>query len=347
MVEVPSMQKPRQLRRLWLAGALATSRLVPPLRRAAYWAMPERAILLGRIRAHARRNGLRFDVVVAKHWSAGPIAMAMAREHGAKLIYDANELGFAEHEDNKHWQLLAAKHVRAVEETVVRRADAMTTIGQMIAEEYAREYGLKRIPVVVRNIIDTPPQPYRRRAPPSPSSMVGLAVPLRNLEAIIDSTADWEPGRKLFLHLTGEPGYIATLRARAARPATAGRVEFRDPVPTVDLPETLAQYDVGLIPFTATSRQKRFAEPNKLYQYVSAGLAVASTPLEQIARHIDEHGFGAYAPAETPAEIAALVNGLSADAIATMKRNSAKAAKTFTWRRESDKLRSVIAELEH
>lgn len=172
-------------------------------------------------------------------------------------------------------------------------------------------------------------------------------MPLRNLEAIIDSTADWEPGRKLFLHLTGEPGYIATLRARAARPATAGRVEFRDPVPTVDLPETLAQYDVGLIPFTATSRQKRFAEPNKLYQYVSAGLAVASTPLEQIARHIDEHGFGAYAPAETPAEIAALVNGLSADAIATMKRNSAKAAKTFTWRRESDKLRSVIAELEH
>lgn len=99
--------------------------------------------------------------------------MAMAREHGAKLIYDANELGFAEHEDNKHWQLLAAKHVRAVEETVVRRADAMTTIGQMIAEEYAREYGLKRIPVVVRNIIDTPPQPYRAPGTPSPSSMSG------------------------------------------------------------------------------------------------------------------------------------------------------------------------------
>lgn len=341
-VEVRPFQGPRLLRRWWLAGSLAASRLIPALRRNAYWAMPERILLLQAIRRHARRNALCFDIVVAKHWSAGPIAQAIAREHGARLLYDANELGFAEHEDNRMWRVLAAPHVRAVESRLVDESDAITTIGEMIADEYAKEYRLTAKPVAVRNIINTPEPAFRPPGSPLAFVYVGLAVPGRNLETIIKSVPQWLPDRRLFLHLTGEPAFIDALRDLACQAASPDRVTFRDPVSIEELPETLSQYDVGLIPFGGTSRQKRFAEPNKLYQYISAGLAVASAPLDQIRTHVDRYGFGACWNEGGANELTRFINAMTPDQIASMKQMAVKANQTFNWSSESAKLKTVI-----
>lgn len=55
-------------------------------------------------------------------------------------------------------------------------------------------------------------------------------------------------------------------------------VHYHPPVPRLLVPELLKRYEVGLIPFKESSDRMRFVErPLKFYEYISAGLGVAST----------------------------------------------------------------------
>lgn len=68
----------------------------------------------------------------------------------------------------------------------------------------------------------------------------------------------------------------------------AENVHFHPPVPRQLVPEILARYEVGLIPLKESNGRMRFVErPLKFYEYISAGLGVASTDVGSL-----RHGMG-------------------------------------------------------
>lgn len=64
--------------------------------------------------------------------------------------------------------------------------------------------------------------------------------------------------------------------------ARSTRVHVLGEVPYPDVPDALAGFDVGIIPFRAGDQYTVGINPNKLYQYWAAGLPVVSSPIEDV-----------------------------------------------------------------
>lgn len=67
---------------------------------------------------------------------------------------------------------------------------------------------------------------------------------------------------------------------RAPTHALPANVHYHPPVPRASVPALLARHEVGLIPLKESEGRMRFVErPLKFYEYISAGLGVASTDI--------------------------------------------------------------------
>lgn len=79
----------------------------------------------------------------------------------------------------------------------------------------------------------------------------------------------------------------ASTRARLDAFARRDGVLRLPPLPYAELPAALGALDVGLIPFRAGDALVRGINPNKVYQYLAAGLPVVTTPIGDLTPHPD------------------------------------------------------------
>jgi glycosyltransferase involved in cell wall biosynthesis len=82
-------------------------------------------------------------------------------------------------------------------------------------------------------------------------------------------------GGTLVLVGPGDPATGAAVRALAAREGVA----VMGPVPYEDVPAWMQGFDLGVIPFRASLPHVQGINPNKVYQYLAAGLPVVTTPV--------------------------------------------------------------------
>jgi UDP-galactopyranose mutase len=66
-------------------------------------------------------------------------------------------------------------------------------------------------------------------------------------------------------------------------------IRWLGPRAYADLPEMLAQWDVGIMPF-ALNEATRFISPTKTPEFLAAGLPVVSTPITDVVRSYGQKG---------------------------------------------------------
>jgi glycosyltransferase involved in cell wall biosynthesis len=105
--------------------------------------------------------------------------------------------------------------------------------------------------------------------------------------------------------------------------------------------------DVGLAPYLPVGLNNLLAAPNKLFEYLHAGLAVAGSDLVDIRRVVDEHRVGALFDAGDPASIATAVRSLvaSPDELGAMRRRARQASSRYTWDAQVGVLLDVYSRL--
>src|SRR5206468_2560012 len=118
----------------------------------------------------------------------------------------------------------------------------------------------------------------------------------------------------------------------------ADRVKIIPPVPYEELLDWTASADIGLTIFQpGYTRSIRFCLPNKLFEYLMAGLPVLSSQLDAIAELLETYDVGQVLPSLAPEDIAAAINAMLSDpaALARMRSNALKAAQQkFHWESE-------------
>src|SRR6185436_15379329 len=82
-------------------------------------------------------------------------------------------------------------------------------------------------------------------------------------------------GGTLVLIGPGSPATDGAIRDLASREGVA----VLGPRPYADVPAYMQGLDVGVIPFRASDPFVQGINPNKVYQYLAAGIPVATTPL--------------------------------------------------------------------
>ena len=209
-----------------------------------------------------------------------------ARLTGAKLVYDSHELATSVPYRERLW----ARFVAGIERLVVPRCAAVITVSDGIARRLRERYRLPRTPVVVRNVsaLTTDGQDglRARLGIASEQPLVlhqGAPAAARGCEVLIEAMAELPAVRLAFLG-DPEPGYGASLSSLIARRGLQERVKLLPSVALRDLLAHTAEADVGVTLLQDTCLNHRLALPNKLFEYIAAGVPVVKMSKAVLAR---------------------------------------------------------------
>jgi glycogen synthase len=282
-----------------------------------------RLALLNSRLARAGKGAGAADVIHANDLETLPAAIWLARRSGARLVYDAHEI-YSSQEPNP--PRLQRAGLLALERLLGRRADSVVTVSAPIAAELKARLGLRRTPFVVLNCpaLTEAPEP----APTGTQLRViyqGAMGPGRDV-ADIFAAADVAPNVHFSVRLVGAD--LSALRAHALSRGLGNRVEILDPVDSSALVSALAGFDVGIIINRPVTLNDELVLPNKLFEYLMAGLAVVTPRLPSLAALIDEESVGAMYEPSDPLSLGAVLEELATNPneIMMMKRRARRAA---------------------
>ena len=291
-----------------------------------------------------RLVSLRPDVIVANNWQALPVALRAADRVGARVVIDQHEYAPRQNEQRRAWRTFIAPAVRWILHHDLPRTAAAFTVANTLARAYETEFGVPH--GVVRNIPQAPfPPPPARPTDADHVRLVshGVGARGRSLEVMVRGVAMADRRFSLDLMLVpSEPDYVTWL-AREAERLAPGRVRIVPPVAPTAIVPALAAYDVGLFVLPPVNFNYRFALPNKFFEFIAAGLAVAIGPSPEMAEHVRDHGIGFVGDGFAPADVARLLDGLTPDAIDRCKAAARMAAGVLTAEHEADTLRAIVS----
>ena len=151
---------------------------------------------------------------------------------------------------------------------------------------------------------------------------------------MIQSVGEWPVGWTLTLQGPGGEDYVTPTRDLAA--PVADRVFFPGAVPLTDMVSVAAQYDVGIFAHQPNGRQASLALPNKLFEYLMAGLAVCVSDMPSMREIVEPAQVGVLIdPPYGVGDVVAAIDRLAGSDIMAFKRAALEAAREHNWERES------------
>lgn len=225
------------------------------------------------------------DLYIAHNLPALPAAAKAAKLHGAMLGFDAEDFHRGEfHEIPQFAPIIAL--TKAVEEKYIPQCDYVTAASDGIGVAYASNLGIPKpqtilnvFPLSLRSGIVSKNELAKERREEGLSLYWYSQVigPDRGLEDVLEAMAQVGPG--VCFHLRGEwaAGYEAIFRKKARELGVENSVYHLPPVPPDELIERASMHDIGLALEPGDRQNNDIAASNKLFAYMSSGLAIIAT----------------------------------------------------------------------
>lgn len=291
-----------------------------------------------------------FDSFHAHDLNTLPVAAWLARRTRQQLVYDAHEL----YTEISTLSRLERWVWRRIERPLIRRANHVITVCESIADELSTRYRVPK-PVILLNC-----PPARDSAPWLGANQLRVKAgltdtdepivlyqggfsPNRGIEQLIDAAQFFDRG---VLLLMGWGAIEGDLARRIEEQGLAGRVMITGPAAQSELVEFTAGADVGVIPYRPVGLNNYYTTPNKLFDYIAAGIAVAGSSLPELKRFVEEPRIGVMFDPDDPRDIARAINTILADPaeLTEMKVRAQAMATRFVWESEAQKLLGLYSQ---
>ncbi|MBK9292427.1 MAG: glycosyltransferase [Bacteroidetes bacterium] len=277
------------------------------------------------------------NLIVANDLDTLLPAYLVSRLRGIPLVFDSHEYytGTPELANRP----LIRSIWKSIESAIVPRLPEMITVNESIAELFRQEYN---IPVrVVRNI----PARYQPDGEVTRKS-IGLPehIPILILQGSginIQRGAEemvlamkYLPGMHLLI--VGGGDVLPELKTLADKNNLTDRVRFLPRMPYAQMMQYTRCASLGLTLDKDTNINYRFSLPNKLFDYIQAGIPVLASNLPEVANIVETYDVGLCIQSHKPEEIALAVNEIFGDEqrLERWKLNAAKAALELCWENE-------------
>jgi glycosyltransferase involved in cell wall biosynthesis len=252
------------------------------------------------------------------------------------FVYDAHDLwlGRMRRQPSAIYWWLYRRYYGLVEHFLLPRAAAAITVSGPIARHLERTYQLQRVDVVA-NLpdIDAVPVPRDLRSLPGAEAIppdapivvyLGHVMSGRGVEHLIEAMGE-VPRAHLVLLGGGDQRDLVTQLANAA--GVGDRVHALPRVPIAEVLDYAASAQVGVSPIEDVCLNYRYSLPNKLFQYMAAGLPVVASDFDQVRDVVEGAAAGLTVDPSSATDIARAVRALVEDpGLATEMGRNARAA---------------------
>ncbi len=295
-------------------------------------------IRLTLLRLAETRPELRADLVIAHDYHTSDIGYAVAKHYGAAFSIDVHEYAREQYSNDPEWVKWQRPTIIAIQDEYLSRSDVTTVVCRGIADLLAKESPLKAPPIVIRNVPFKNTQRFRKTPEQITVLYHGDLSKPRDIHIAIASVPLWRPEFKLLLRGSGHADYVASLQHQIEQLGLGDRVSIVPPVPFEKIVEKANESDIGFFSYTSYSPQIQFALPNKIFEYIMAGLAICITDLTEVGRIVNQYDNGYLIDHHSPEGIAAAINRFDRETIDAFKRASIAASEALNWEAERTQL---------
>jgi glycosyltransferase involved in cell wall biosynthesis len=239
---------------------------------------------------------------------------------------------------------------KSIEKSIFPELKYVLTVSSSIAMQYEYEYGIK--PKVIRNCARSSRNivPVSRKETGIPADHLllvfqgsGINVS-RGGEELIDAINQTQ---KVTLLIIGSGDALGTLKSKVKELNIGERVRFLDKLPWPELMKYTKSADAGLSLDKNNNQNYKYSLPNKLFDYISAGIPVIAGDLPEVSKIILENGCGIIIPEVTTEKISKALNELldNPEKLDLLRKNAAIASQKLNWETESETVIKLYSEV--
>jgi glycosyltransferase involved in cell wall biosynthesis len=227
-----------------------------------------------------------------------------------------------------------------IEKNIFPKLKNVITVSESIADLYRDKYGIR--PLVIRNlgVQATENGAFRREELGIAKEdfliiLQGTGINIdKGAEELVDAVSKTE---KTSLIIVGSGDVINNLMMRVKELRLNDRVKFFGPVDRKTLERFTKSADAGVCLEKDTNLNYRYSLPNKLFDYISAGIPVICTDLPESGKIVRDNKCGILLDKITPEKISEAVHILIKDnaLYKELKENAEKAFTKLNWDNES------------
>lgn len=296
-----------------------------------------------RIFKKLKKTGLAFDYIHCHDLDTLGVGVKYKNINKCKLVYDSHELWTEMSGINKY----VKKRYSRKEKKYLYDVDYLITVSPSIIRELNSRYEINTPAVLLRNIPSY--DATKLAAIPDDRKVkllyIGYFIKGRGIENIIDQAVRFPNNTELTLIVQNEREILDELNRRINDKNLSNKVRITTFVPQNEVINEISKFDIGLLPYLPVSLNNLYCLPNKLFQYLSAGVCIVANNLPDVKSIIDKYECGVtYDGSETLVNI---INELSSNTkkLYNYKKNSLKAIDyELNWETEKKSLISIYEE---
>ena len=287
--------------------------------------------------------GLRYnpDIVHCQDLDTLWAGYQISKRCGALLVYDSNELYL-------EWDYLPKdlyKPYAQVEAQVFPHLSALITVSPQIGHSLITKYDSDLIPIIIYNAGSEVSVSAKPVSDPVRLFFQGHFMQNRNNVELICAMQYLRGKATLTLQGWGpdEEEYRRTITELALEDT----VSIIPPVPPAEVVTSANNYDIGVINYRPLTEHLRQTLPNKLFDYMCGGLAIAATSLPSSKDLIEKSGCGITYDQKGAEHTAQALEALISDPqrVQRMKQASLALAPKYAWPAQAQKLETLYRQL--
>ncbi len=269
------------------------------------------------------------------------------------LVYDSHEF-YTE----QNLPFLATLMLKRKERSFIKKTDTVITVNSYMQREFEKKYSINNV-IVIENATKrkfelTPEKKYnlfrKDLVLPPESKLIlfqGWFCEERNLATLVNGMTLLD--NDYYLLFMGYGDYINELLDMAKDLGIKGRIISVPAKTQAELLYYTSSADIGVIPYT-TSNMKNlnhlYSSPNKLYEFIAAGLPVLASDLPFYRDVLGKYNNGIIRDFETPEGFAKGVKDIFAMDLDELRRNALAAYEDLNWDNEAEKLKEIYEDIE-
>ncbi len=278
------------------------------------------------------------DTLLANYWAS--------KIKGSRLVHDSHEYytGVPELEGRPFVQKVWKK----IERAIFPKLKAVYTVNESIAKLYRDEYGVEV--KVVRNfplLVNRSGQHLKTKKElglPESKKIVLYQGSVNVDRGLLEAIEAMQFVEGAVLLIVGDGDILEEVKSRAKQLGLNEKVLFRKKVPFEELWHYTSHADLGISLDKDTNINYKFSLPNKIFDFVHAGVPVLASNLVEIRNIFSKYEIGLLSEDHNPRQIAEKMNFMLNDAgkRKVWAENAAHASKELCWQNEERVLMGIF-----